>query len=473
MEELMIMRKRGLYLLAFLAISVPYTQPVFAQIDPVSAVALAQIGKMTVGDVLGQFQQTAQNLAAMLNTDLNMDFGNAVTVYQSSVQGLLNSLDGERATIVENLDSQRQSALLDIYNMGNDLIEKKVPTAQAKLKVDVISTLNHIPLLVKSTPFMITSIDPTVLTDKPGGDYEITVLGIGIGSPEGKQIPTSVTVAFPDGPAMKITPEDIPDGIVFTIPRAAIATKFQPNSFYQLKITIASDVPDPCGLFHPIHCLIPANKHYEFDYVSRLFPQYAVAGSVSQAAVKTTTDPTTRTKAADAVVDVPGGSKDNWQNWATNVVIPDPGYQIVLIEPSAHVDNDYGTGGACNFALADSGAFVPKNMGGMAQITGKTNGPKCKMRWTVWEEKVITVPNLIPSYSLAFAPGESKTVLIQSDSVAASLNLTSATGNSQIDTFVPVGAVVVTRDFVTCGNSHDAGNGLTGYSCVAKGIDFY
>jgi len=178
-------------------------------------------------------------------------------------------------------------------------------------------------------------------------------------------------------------------------------------------------------------------------------------------------------KAADAVVDIPGGSNSNWQTFATNVVVPDAGYQIVSIDPNSHVDDDFGKGGVCNFALADAGAFNPKSMGGVAQVTGKTNGPRCKERWTVWEERKTTVPAPYPSTWITFAPGESKIVNVHSDAVSATMKFTSATGSSQLVVIVPVGAASVTRDFVTCDAAFDAGGGLTGYRCVAQGIDFY
>jgi hypothetical protein len=436
--------------------------------DPVTAA----FGKEVVGSVLDQAQQTLQNLNAMLTSDLNMDFGNGVITYQAALGGLVNSLDNERTATVNSLDTERQSALFDLYNMGNQLLNKQVGASTAKLKVDMLTVLNHVAILGTKTPFMITRIDPTVLTYQASGDYLITVTGIGIGN-NGKQIPTSVTLTFPDAPTMNIQPQNIVDGIQFTIPRAAVAAKFQTNWFYQIRVTISSQVPDPCGVTHPIHCIIPANTTYSFPYLMRLFPQYAVEGTVSQMAVTATTDPATRMKAADAVVDIPGGSNSNWQTFATNVVIPDAGYQIVSIDPNSHVDNDYGKAGVCNFALADAGAFNPKSMGGAAQVTGKTNGPRCKERWTVWEEKKTSVSAPYPSYWITFAAGESKIVKVHSDAVSATMNFISATGSPQLDVIVPVGTATVTRDFVRCDAAFDAGNGLTGYDCTAQGIDFY
>lgn len=473
----MVIHKNGLSSLAVfvLLLSVTCIPSGKAQ-DPVSTGITVAFGKMAVGSVLNQAEQTLQNLNSMLTSDLNMDFGNGVITYQAAVGGLINSLDKERTATVNSLDTERQSALWDTYNMGNQLLNKQVVPLQAKLEVNMLTVLNHVALM-KNTPFMITNIDPTVLTYQASGDYLITVTGIGIGNYQGTQIPTSVTLTFPDEPTMKIQPQNIVDGIQFTIPGAAVAAKFQTNWFYQIRVTIASQVPDPCGVMHLIHCVIPANTTYSFPYLMRLFPKYAVAGNLSQATVTPTTDPSTRKTAAAAVVDIPAGSNSNWQTWATNVVLADPGYQIVSIDPNSRVDNDYGTGGACNFALADAGVFNPKSdpqsMGGMAQVTGKTNGPRCREEWTVWEEKQTTTGVSYPSTWITFKPGDSQIVMVHSDDVTATMNLTSATGRSQLDVIVPIGAASPITDFVVCSAPFDAGGGMTGYDCKAQGIDFY
>jgi len=107
-----------------LLMSVSYIPTAKAQ-DPVSTGIAAASEKMAVGSMPDQVQQTVLTLNSMLTSDLNMNLGNGIIMYQAAVGGLVNSLENERTATVNSLDSERRSALWDAYNMGNNSITSR------------------------------------------------------------------------------------------------------------------------------------------------------------------------------------------------------------------------------------------------------------------------------------------------------------------------------------------------------------
>ncbi len=135
--------------LAMLLVAINALQePAKAQItDLALSGAGAAIGTMAVGKVLDDLQRTVQNVGSILNNDFNLDYGNAFITLQSGTQGVLYALDNERSKIVNDLDTQRKEALLDVYVLANDMLKKEIPFEQAKLKVDTLTVLNHVRLI--------------------------------------------------------------------------------------------------------------------------------------------------------------------------------------------------------------------------------------------------------------------------------------------------------------------------------------
>ena len=317
----------ALVLAIFMTVSVPLPFADAQISDPLMAGALAIIGPMTVGKILDQIQQMIENVGAIANNDFNLDYGNAFITLQAGMQGVWNSLDDERTKIVNDLDSQRKNAIADVYVLAQDMIKKQIPFQQAKLKVDTLTVLNHVGLLGKQTRFMIAHIDPTVITYKDTGDYAVTILGIGIGNQEGKQVPTTITLIPPNAASHTIKPENIVDGVKFTIPRTLVASKFALSNFYRMKVVIASKVPQACGFLKIRTCIQP----YSFDYSLTLFPRVAVSAVVNQFRTTPTTDPSTRI-AKNTSVTTPNGDGHPGQNWATPVIVADLGYQILKVD---------------------------------------------------------------------------------------------------------------------------------------------
>ncbi len=271
----------------------------------------------------------------------------------------------------------------------------------------------------------------------------------------------------PDGPPVEVNPDNIPDGITFTMSRGAVAQKFDLKSMYRMRVKIASKVPVSCGVLHLWKCERP----FEFEYSMTLFPKVAISGVVNQIRVTPTTDPSTRT-AIYTQTTTPNGDGNNMQTWSTPAVSADPGYQITKIELTK-TDNAWNKpGNPCVFVYVDSETMNPRNMGASAQMTGKNNSWPCTLHFTIWEEKKTNNSVTLPSFPVGFAPGETQPVKVVGDAASVFMSLISATGAKYIVPLVPLGGSAVS-DPVVCTGRQDIGGGYFQYFCTAKKVDFY
>lgn len=467
----LINRVRIAGLLAALASASVPPLPAQAQIpDAASKAALGAIGNMLVGDVVDQINQLMANCASIANNSVNLDYGNAYISLQAGVQGVFNSVDNERKTVVNNLDDERKYALLDVYVLANDMVKNQIPFVQAKLKVDTLTVLNHVALLGKKTPFMISLIDPTVVAEKPNGDYQITVVGIGIGNPEGTQLPTTVTLSPPDGMPQEIKPDNSNEGITFTIPRAMLEPHFNDTVFYRLPIKIESKVNQPCGFLHLATC----DQPYSFDWRMTLFPRHAITGTVAQIKATPSTDPNSRTPKyvqADTANGDGNGGHGIIHSWATPVVVPDAGYLFTKIDYTSCVNGWVKPGNPCAFMSISDGTLVPRNGGSSAQVSGTNWSWPLSLHFTLWEEKQITVSQALPSYPISFSAGQSIPVVVFGDVASAIINLTTVTGQQAIIPLIPPGGKAT--DPLVCTNATNIGNDQTQFICTAKDTNYY
>jgi len=360
--------------------------------------------------------------------------------------------------------------LLDVFVFSDQLTKHQIPTIQAKLKVDTLTVLNHTRFIGKLTPFMITNIDPTTIAYKASGDYQVTVIGIGIGNQEGKTIPTKVTIYPSDGQPFAVpSVTSIPDGVVFQIPGSFATPRFSDTNFTRLRVEISSVVPGKCGPFKLEHCQLP----FSFTYAVTLFPKIAVSTVVQQVIATPGTDPASR-QVLHMIANVPPGSKHNYPPWATNVVGADPGFTIlsVAIDPQQYCVNTSGAGGnPCAFPMGNPGWNQPKNGGATARATGTGNGPAVQLHFVAYEERKITISTPLPDLNVAFAPGESKTVKVRGDAASVVMQTTPAIGPQSVVPLFPPGGVA--SSFVVCTNRTDVGGGLVQYVCAPKGLDSY
>jgi hypothetical protein len=363
-----------------------------AQIPQVAITGgLSVIGKFTVGKVLDDLESKAENIGSMANNDANLDFGNAYIALQSGLQGVVESLDNERSTIVNNLDDQRKFALLDVYVLANDMLANQIPLDMATMEVDTLTVLNHVNLLGKKTPFMIGYITPTVISYKDSGDYDVKVTGIGIGNQDGKQLPTTVTLMPSDSPPVTVPLTNIVNGVTFTIPRAMVAKRFNNSSLYRMGVKIGSTAPSPCG---PVD-LFTCERHYQFQYSMVLFPRIAVSGTVLQIRTTPSTDPSTRQGKTTSTTTA-NGNGNHSHAWATPVVTADPGYRIVKVELTSADNVQNKPGNPCAFVYINPGSVSPQNNGASAMVTGSNNSWPCGLTFTAWEEKITALSDTLP-----------------------------------------------------------------------------
>lgn len=378
----------------------------------------------------------------------------------------MNSLDNERTKIVDNLDDERKNALLDVYILSQNLMAKQVPADIATLQVGALNVLNHARILGKKTPFMIAYITPTVVTDKASGDYPVTVTGIGIGNQDGKDLPTSVTLLPPDGPAIPAKVSDVPNGIAFTIPRSALEKRFSNFGFYRMGVKINSTAPSSCG---PVG-LFTCDKPFSFTYSMVLFPNVALSGTITQIRTTPSTDHATR-KGLQVSTTTANGDGNHMHTWATSIVNADPGYKILDVKLTG-TDNAWNKpGNPCAFVYIDGATLAPQNDGASALITGKNNSWPCTLTFTAYEEKIIQISNPLPNIPIAFAAGETKQIDVAADAVSVLMNLTDVESHKSIIQIVPAGGLAT--DSLDCTGRVDIGSGLVQYLCKAKDVDYF
>jgi hypothetical protein len=433
--------------------------------------AFGKISDLTVGSVMDTITQKADKLGQSLATQYTLATGNTFITLQAEIQGVQEALDSERTKLVSDVNDQRLLALLDLYNLSDQVGNGIIPADIDQFQVDTLNVLNHLNFIGRRTAFMVSLITPTTVVYQTNGDYTSNINGIGLGSKEGVDYQTTVTIFDPHSANISAQVKNTTLGISITIPRSQLDAYFAENAITKLNVKVTSQVPGSWSILN----WFPSKKTYVFPYEMVIFPKNAIHLSVQQSKSISGLD------GHDVSVRIVHATTGDWDGetsphpWVASPdpIFPDGGYLITKVVQLSCTKHHPASGNPCAFVYLDGNVNNPLawNQGKFVSVKGSNNSWAVDMDFQIYEQKQITTAQALPLVSLNFSPGESKWLDVEQDADTVSLTMTPVIGSQQVSQLLPPGGSG--SDLIVCTSPSTPGGNVARYLCKAKGYDAF
>jgi hypothetical protein len=426
--------------------------------DAAAQAVVGKIAQRTVKSVLDELEHRITNISAIIGTQVSLTAGNTVTSADAALRGLMASLVNEKNKTIDQIDQERALAIADVYILTDQLLQNKVPQTAAALNVMVVRDMNHLsPLLGSKTPFMVAAVSPSVLLPRSSGDYEVTVLGVGIGQKDGDDYHTVVTARFPgEADDTVLNTVNTADGIKFLVPYGKVAAVANGDVVKSFPVSIRSHVPKACGIFHLAAC------DYSFPFEVAIFPKTALRIDVEQqsstAGVKPGTEKLMKVEHASAA-----SHDKNGGPWAADEypLQADPGYYITRVDLKECENGRVDSAHFCDFVYMEGFGPYPRSA---VSIHGTNNSEAVNLYFNVYEAQQFKLPVPLPTLHYTFGPQDASFMEFDTTAELIGLHIQMPfAGKSKYVQIKP--SALRADDPILCTAPTDLPGGKTRYSC--------
>lgn len=435
-------------------------------------VGTAQIADAAVGTlfagvagiaIVDKLEEKFRNVKALADSSINLASGNGLVVTQSAILGLRQAFATERAIVFERLSSERRQMIVDLYRTLDD-IEHKINLQRGYLKADITNVMNNVALLTDKVDFLITAIDPITVTYQTGGDYNIRIVGVGVGAAP-SNLKYDVKVWFDGSEIKRENIQQLPDTLIVRIPYDAISSKFPDRDMIaRIPLKISSDVTKACGFFNWRTCV----AHNEFSFDLNLYPKAAAYAVVNQTAKRLTL--VNEQERHTNEVETPDLDDEPGQLIQSPPMTADPGYQIVSASYDPNTCRPKNSDGEDTCAFMYNPNCTISAGGHVAQCTVVSEShPKFfSFKYVIAEEKY--VPDELPqSQPIVFEAINPQSISFRDDASIVSFDVTLFDGRTGRYSLRP--GDVNNSPFMLCGSAATVGTDEARVDCRLQIVD--
>jgi hypothetical protein len=438
------------------------TEPAQAQIG--AAAASAVFAGLAGTAIVDRLEQKFQSVKSQADSSINLASSNGMIVAHSAIQGLRQMVADERATVFENLNSQRRQMIIDVYRTLDD-VEKKIYLQRGFIVADLVNVTNNFHFLTEKVDFLVTQIDSVTQTWREGGDFEIRVTGVGVGSSSStRKNEVSVSIDGKKLPSGQIQQE--PNLLKIIIPYSDLSPRFSAESeIVRVPVVIHSDVSKKCGYFPwSADCVRP----YDLGFELNLYPKRSGNVVINQTATRRTF----ANEQAQHTVRISSGDHHNKPAgiYYSPPIVSPPGYFILSAgyDPTTCVRADDDGDNTCDFMFDPACSPVTPTTSIQCSIAAGSHRKSFQFRYVVAQEKFVP-DELPPSQPLVFEAARPQPVRFRKDAAIVTFDVSLFDGRKGRYSLKPGDAN--NSPLMVCGGAADIGSDVAQAECRLNILD--